>query len=213
MNSTGACASVRGVAQRRDGLFPLAMIVSSFSLSVMTAIVAMRADQPEGEHKPNLLSRKMQQGCPTCSPGKSALCAAGRDGQVQGRRRSRHYDNDKRKGGYALTASVYANVYVKVSPLFGAGLSEELTMTKSILAITILALTTSGALAAHHRHHHQAMNASPVVGALPPIGAPSPVIWPGAVSSSDHADYVKNLRESGYNPKNDYNTNGTIKNQ
>ena len=83
-------------------------------------------------------------------------------------------------------------------------------MTKSILAITILALTTSGALAAHHRHHHQAMNASPVVGAPPP---PSPVIWPGAVSSSDHADYAKNLRESGYNPKNDFNTNGTIKNQ
>jgi hypothetical protein len=117
------------------------------------------------------------------------------------------------KGRYALTASVYADVYVKVWPLFGAGLSEELTMTKSILAITILALTTSGALAAHHRHHHQAMNASPVVGAPPPIGAPSPVIWPGAVSSSDHADYVKNLRESGYNPKNDFNTNGTIKNQ
>jgi len=114
------------------------------------------------------------------------------------------------KGRYALTASVYANVYVKVWPLFGAGLSEELTMSKSILAITILALTTSGALAAHHRHHHQAMNASPVVGAPPP---PSPVIWPGAVSSSDHADYVKNLRESGYNPKSDFNTNGTIKNQ
>src|ERR1700675_173324 len=54
------------------------------------------------------------------------------------------------KGRYALTASVYANVYVKIWPLFGAGLSEELTMTKSILAITILALTTSGALAAHH---------------------------------------------------------------
>src|SRR6266851_4702825 len=83
---------------------------------------------------------------------------------------------------------------------------------KRILAITILALTTSGALAAHHRHHHQAMNASPVVGAPPLIGAPSPVIWPGAVSSSNRADYVKNLRESGYNPKNDYNTNGTIKN-
>jgi hypothetical protein len=97
----------------------------------------------------------------------------------------------------------------------GAGLSEELTMTKSILAITILALTTSGALAAHHRHHHQVMNASPVVDAPPHfmMGGASPVIWPGAVSSSDHADYVKNLRESGYNPKNDYNTNGTIKNQ
>jgi hypothetical protein len=109
------------------------------------------------------------------------------------------------KGRYALTASVYANVYVKIWRLFGAGLSEELTMTKSILAITILALTTSGALAAHHRHHHQAMNASPVV------GAPPPVIWQGAVSSSDHADYVKNLRESGYNPKNDFNANGTVK--
>ena len=100
---------------------------------------------------------------------------------------------------------------LKFGRLFGAGLSEELAMTKSILAITILALTASGALAAHHRHHHQAMNASPVVGAPPPIGAPSPVIWPGAVSSSDHADYVKNLRESGYNPKNDFNANGTVK--
>jgi hypothetical protein len=49
-------------------------------------------------------------------------------------------------------------------------------MTKGILAITILALTTSGALAAHHRHHHQAMNESPAVGAPSPIGAPSPVI-------------------------------------
>jgi hypothetical protein len=86
-------------------------------------------------------------------------------------------------------------------------------MTKSILAITILALTTPGAMAAHHRHHHQAMNASPVVDAPAPIGAPSPVIWPGAVSSSDHADHVKNLRESGYNPKNDFNTNGTVKTQ
>jgi hypothetical protein len=63
----------------------------------------------------------------------------------------------------------------------------------------------------HHPHQHEAMNASPVVGAPPPIGAPSPVIWPGAVSSSDHADYVKNLRESGYNPKNDFNANGTVK--
>jgi hypothetical protein len=79
-------------------------------------------------------------------------------------------------GRYALTASAYANVYVKIWRHFGAGLSEELTMTKGILAITILALTTSGALAAHHRHHHQAMNESPAVGAPSPIGAPSPVI-------------------------------------
>ena len=88
-------------------------------------------------------------------------------------------------------------------------------MTKGILAITILALTTSGAFAAHHRthHHHRAMNASPVAGAPPPMmGAPSP-FGPGAVSSSDQATRVKSLRESGYNPKNDFNANGTIKSQ
>jgi hypothetical protein len=39
------------------------MVVSFFSLSVMAA-----GPQPEGEHKPNSLSRKMQQGCPTSSP-------------------------------------------------------------------------------------------------------------------------------------------------
>jgi len=87
-------------------------------------------------------------------------------------------------------------------------------MTKGILAITILALSTSGALAAHRtHHHHRVMNASPVVGAPPPMmGAPSP-FGPGAVSSSDQASRVKSPRESGYNPKNDFNANGTIKTQ
>jgi len=61
---------------------------------------------------------------------------------------------------------------------------------------------------AHHRHHHQAMNASPVVGAPPPIGAPSPVIWPGAVSSSDHADYVKNLPRIRVQSESNFNSNG-----
>jgi len=31
------------------------------------------------------------------------------------------------------------------------------------------------------------------------------------VSSSDRALYVKNLHDSGYNPKNDFNPNGTIR--
>ena len=87
-------------------------------------------------------------------------------------------------------------------------------MTKSILAITILALTTSGAFAAHHRthHHHQAMNARSNVGAPPAmVGAPPPVM--GGVSSADQATRVKSLRESGFNPKNDFNANGTIKTQ
>ena len=40
-------------------------------------------------------------------------------------------------------------------------------------------------------------------------GYPS-AAW-GGVSDSDRAQYIKNLRDSGYNPKNDFNANGTIK--
>lgn len=42
------------------------------------------------------------------------------------------------------------------------------------------------------------------------VGAP-PVVVPGGVSSSDRALYIKNLHDSGYNPKNDFNPNGTIR--
>ena len=41
------------------------------------------------------------------------------------------------------------------------------------------------------------------------VGAP-PVVVPGSVSS-DRALYAKNLHDSGYNPKNDFNSNGTIR--
>ena len=34
---------------------------------------------------------------------------------------------------------------------------------------------------------------------------------PGGASSSDRALYIKNLRDSGYNPKNDFNPNGTMR--
>jgi hypothetical protein len=40
-----------------------------------------------------------------------------------------------------------------------------------------------------------------------PVGA----LVPGGVSSSDHALYIKNLHDSGYNPKNDFNPDGTIR--
>jgi hypothetical protein len=40
-----------------------------------------------------------------------------------------------------------------------------------------------------------------------PVGRP-PVVVPGGVSSSA---YIKNLRDSGYNPKNDFNPNGTMR--
>ena len=83
-------------------------------------------------------------------------------------------------------------------------------MTKSILvSLAILTLSTSGALAAQHRtHHRQAMNANAAV----PAPA-SPVGWMGGVSSSDRDLYIRNLRDSGFNPKNNFNANGTIRTQ
>src|ERR1700758_3586234 len=45
------------------------------------------------------------------------------------------------------------------------------------------------------------------------FGAPgaTPVGWWGGVNSNDHAQYMKNLQDSGYDPKNNFNANGTIK--
>ncbi len=40
-----------------------------------------------------------------------------------------------------------------------------------------------------------------------------PVGWWGGVNSNDHTQYMKNLRDSGYDPKNDFNANGTIRTQ
>jgi len=86
-------------------------------------------------------------------------------------------------------------------------------MTKSILiSLAVLTLSTSAALAAHRTHHRHAMNAYPSVGAspvVPSVGA-SPVLWTGGVSSSDHATYVKNLHDSGYNTKNNFNASGNV---
>ena len=42
-------------------------------------------------------------------------------------------------------------------------------------------------------------------------GSPSPA-W-GGVSSSDHATYMKNLHDSGYNPKNNFNASGNVAQQ
>jgi len=44
------------------------------------------------------------------------------------------------------------------------------------------------------------------------VGA-APVGWSGGVSSSDHATYIKNLHDAGYNPKSDYGANGILKTQ
>ena len=96
---------------------------------------------------------------------------------------------------------------INLATLHGVDMSEELTMTKSILvSLAILTLSTTAALAAHRTHHRHAMNAFASVRA-------SPVVWTGGVSSSDHAMYIRNLRDSGYNPKNNFNASGNLATQ
>jgi hypothetical protein len=85
-------------------------------------------------------------------------------------------------------------------------------MTKSILvSLAILTLATSAALAAQRTHHRHPMNANAGV-ANAGVGA-SPVVWMGGVSSNDRAMYTRNLRESGYNTKNNFNAVGNISTQ
>ncbi|WP_315806843.1 MULTISPECIES: hypothetical protein [unclassified Bradyrhizobium] len=80
-------------------------------------------------------------------------------------------------------------------------------MTKRILvSLAILTLAASAASAAPRNHHQRAMNAYARVDG-PPVSAPA------GVSNDDRALYFQNLRDSGYNPRNDYNANGTIKTQ
>ena len=77
-------------------------------------------------------------------------------------------------------------------------------MAKSILvSFAILTLATAAALAAQRTHHRQPMNAFAGMGA-------SPVISPGGVSSSDRALYIRNLHDSGYSPKNNFNAVGNV---
>jgi hypothetical protein len=83
-------------------------------------------------------------------------------------------------------------------------------MTKSILvSLAILTLATSAAFASPRTHRHL-MNASASV-APPP--APAPVMWMGGASSADHDTYMKNLRDSGYSTKNNYNSFGNLATQ
>jgi hypothetical protein len=95
-------------------------------------------------------------------------------------------------------------------------------MNKSILvSLAILTLSTSAALAAQRTHHGRAMHPHASAAAVTPnpnanaFAGPgaSPVGWWGGVSSSDRAMYIKNLHDAGYNPKNNFNANGTIRTQ
>jgi hypothetical protein len=100
-------------------------------------------------------------------------------------------------------------------------------MIKSTLvSLAILTLSASAALATTHRTHHgRAMPTNESSTAINPNayganaygayaygGAPS-VGWWGGMNSNDRAQYMKNLHDSGYDPKNNFNSNGILKQQ
>src|ERR1700682_5784932 len=118
------------------------------------------------------------------------------------------------RGADTPRSAGYATIY----RCFRGDISEELTMTRSILiSLAILTLSTSVALAAQRTHHSRAVKPNASTAAMNPNafpgGGPSPVVWPGGVSSSDRDQYVKNLRDAGYDRKKDFNANGTVRTQ
>jgi hypothetical protein len=112
-------------------------------------------------------------------------------------------------------------------PMLQGDISEELTMTRSILiSLAILTLSTSVALAAQRTHHSRAVKPNASTAAMnpnpyaPPTNpnafggvGPSPVIWQGGVSSGDRDLYSRNLRDSGYDTKKNFNASGNLATQ
>ncbi|WP_210165373.1 hypothetical protein [Bradyrhizobium sp. URHD0069] len=99
-------------------------------------------------------------------------------------------------------------------------------MNKILVSLAILTLSTSVALAAQRTHHSRAtkpnvsaaaMNPNPSARPMNPNAfggvGPSPFVGPGGVSSSDRDMHMRNLRDSGYDKKKDFNSNGTIRTQ
>ena len=77
-------------------------------------------------------------------------------------------------------------------------------MTRKLLvALAVLTLSVTAASATHHHRH--AMNTHAAV-----PESPSPMGWAGGMNANDHAMYLKNLHDSGYNPKNDRDANGNV---
>lgn len=96
-------------------------------------------------------------------------------------------------------------------------------MNKSILVgLAILTVSTSAASAMTHRtHHSRAMNPNASAAMMSPnpharpantyaaMNAP-PAAMPG-VSSKNQQMYMKNLHDSGYDPKKDFTASGTLR--
>ena len=78
-------------------------------------------------------------------------------------------------------------------------------MTRTmVIGLAILTISASGALAAQRTYHRHPMNA---------YGAMGPAPMGGGAMSNDHVMYLKNLHDSGYNPRGDYDAHGVLKTQ
>ncbi|WP_146988371.1 hypothetical protein [Bradyrhizobium macuxiense] len=87
--------------------------------------------------------------------------------------------------------------------------SQELTMTKIILVSIAVASLSTAALAdartaGHRTHHHHLVMGT----ALSPAVLNANASLNGDVS--DHAMHMRNLRDSGYKPKDDFDAYGNV---
>jgi uncharacterized protein YdeI (BOF family) len=77
---------------------------------------------------------------------------------------------------------------------------------KSIIVISLSLALITPALAAKKHHHHYARPVSQP--AQPPSMAMGMM---GPTTAANWQQYQKNLRDAGYNPKDDYQSNGVIR--
>ena len=76
-------------------------------------------------------------------------------------------------------------------------------MSKTILVgLSLALLSTSAALAMHKHHHHRMVNPRGMSAAAPMMPGAGPMT--AAAANPDYDKYMKNLRDSGYDPKKDY---------
>jgi len=83
-------------------------------------------------------------------------------------------------------------------------------MNKAILVgLAILTVSTSAA-SATNRHHGRATSPNASTAVINPDARAPLAVTPG-VSSKNHDMHMKSLRESGYDPKNDFTKSGKMK--
>jgi hypothetical protein len=80
---------------------------------------------------------------------------------------------------------------------------------KSMIVISLSLALVTPALAAtkhHYHHHYHHVTSHP---AQPPMMGSMGMMGP--ITSENYQQYLKNLHDAGYDPKNDYQSNGVIR--